>query len=78
MTQPWECPRCKTINAPWLSHCKCKPNPLNPYGQSSEQFHDTLSLDKFTGSGHIKDERCSHCGLNHGTYNGEPVNCQYL
>lgn len=23
--EPWECPRCKTINAPWLSQCTCKP-----------------------------------------------------
>lgn len=22
-TNPWECPRCNKINAPWLPHCYC-------------------------------------------------------
>lgn len=23
--EPWECPRCKVINAPWVAQCTCKP-----------------------------------------------------
>ena len=23
--EPWECPRCKVINAPWVAHCTCRP-----------------------------------------------------
>ena len=26
---PWECPRCKRINAAWLDHCDCKPEQPN-------------------------------------------------
>lgn len=29
--EPWECPRCKTINAPWLSQCTCKPEVKEEY-----------------------------------------------
>lgn len=29
--KPWECPRCKTINAPWLSQCTCKPEVKEEY-----------------------------------------------
>src|SRR4029077_17260016 len=25
--RPWECPRCHTINAWWVAHCRCTPNP---------------------------------------------------
>jgi len=21
--QPWECPRCHAMNAPWVEHCQC-------------------------------------------------------
>lgn len=27
MNQPWECPRCHVMNAPFIAHCYCKPNP---------------------------------------------------
>lgn len=23
--RPWECPRCRKINAPWLNQCFCQP-----------------------------------------------------
>lgn len=23
MNQPWECPRCHQMNAPWMPHCNC-------------------------------------------------------
>jgi hypothetical protein len=23
--EPWECPRCKVINAPWVAQCTCHP-----------------------------------------------------
>lgn len=23
--EPWECPRCHVIHAPWVPKCKCKP-----------------------------------------------------
>lgn len=26
MNSPWECPRCKRINAPYLPYCECKPS----------------------------------------------------
>ena len=29
--EPWECPRCKIINAPWLSQCTCKPEIREEY-----------------------------------------------
>ena len=25
MNKPWECPRCKRINAPFTPYCDCKP-----------------------------------------------------
>lgn len=25
--QPWECPRCGTINAWWVARCRCTPHP---------------------------------------------------
>ena len=30
--QGWECPRCRTIHAPWVSECLCQP----PVGTSTE------------------------------------------
>lgn len=26
--QPWECPRCNTIYAPWMPSCTCKPKSI--------------------------------------------------
>jgi hypothetical protein len=28
MANPWECPRCRTINSPIALFCQCKPNKL--------------------------------------------------
>ena len=25
MSDPWICPRCKAVNAPWMPQCTCKP-----------------------------------------------------
>jgi hypothetical protein len=27
--QAWICPRCETINAPFIPRCNCKPNTIN-------------------------------------------------
>ena len=30
--QPWECPRCGSVNAWWVARCRCKPEsaPVSP------------------------------------------------
>lgn len=30
MNEGWLCPRCKKINAPWVSSCSCSESSLNP------------------------------------------------
>ena len=27
--QGWVCPRCKRVNAPWVSQCDCKPSQIS-------------------------------------------------
>lgn len=36
MNNPWECPRCNRINAPWTPHCDCSTNHcVSVFGTSS-------------------------------------------
>jgi hypothetical protein len=82
MNQPWECPRCHTINAPWLPYCNCK---LDTAGSSTSA--GTLVMDKFTAGmsigndGNLKpglSDFCPVCGQFHGTFNGWPIHCGTL
>lgn len=52
MNQPWECPRCKKMNAPWMQQCCCS---------SSTQLPKMNSGHLFT-----EYETCMVCGRYHG------------
>lgn len=28
MPEPWTCPRCQTVNAPWSAQCSCTPQTI--------------------------------------------------
>lgn len=30
INQPWICPRCATVNAPWVNQCPCLPGATQP------------------------------------------------
>lgn len=74
--QPWECPRCKRINAPFNPCCFCQP----PSG-SARAVIDKLknpsisfeSLDKYT-----QNSRCLSCGGHHGIFAGQAIQCMKL
>ena len=60
---PWECPRCKRINAGWVPHCECKP------AAAENDKDDVLShcgkCGKFLNHGHTCTPpvfRCTTCG----------------
>ena len=66
--QPWECPRCRTIYAPWMPSCHCK----FQSGSASLPVASTQSrTERF-------DFSCTHCGEFHGIWNGKSVNCASL
>ena len=47
MTQPWMCPRCKRINAPFNPTCFCREDDFEPSvsssGESSEHVADAMN-----------------------------------
>lgn len=48
MNQPWECPRCNRMNAPFIPHCDCKTN-------------NTASSAALTGSLTVTNQKCLTC-----------------
>ena len=42
--EPWECPRCKTVNAPWLSQCTCKPITNNDNCNTSDISNECITI----------------------------------
>lgn len=57
MNNPWECPRCKTINAPFTPSCNCSlGTATNLKGMLSSPQHQY----------DIKSERCLICNGFHG------------
>lgn len=72
MSEPWQCPRCGKINAPFNPSCFCRPKeekqeePKIPY----TQYIPDGFLDGFK-----KLPRCSNCNGIHGVWNGSAVQC---
>ena len=50
--EPWECPRCKVINAPWVAQCTCCPE------TKTEELTDTVSAIKRCESGSDHEWEC--------------------
>ena len=79
--QPWECPRCKRINAPFTPTCFCNPEKglqglarevLERKGQ--DQFKP-MELPAGLPYGYKRTSECSNCGGHHGVWNNQPVEC---
>jgi len=69
MNNPWECPRCKRINAPFNPSCFCDPSnrkshPLDAVGKAL----DTELLKK------LQAQRCLVCN----GYHGNGLSCMTL
>jgi hypothetical protein len=45
MSNPWECPRCHRINAPWLPCCDCRVQFINTDTKWPKNDSGSLSLD---------------------------------
>lgn len=43
MNEPWICPRCKRVNAPFNPSCFCKPEDLETSVKSSDEPSDHLT-----------------------------------
>lgn len=50
--EPWECPRCKVINAPWVAQCTCSPE------TKTEKLADTVTAIKRCESGSDHEWEC--------------------
>lgn len=48
--EPWECPRCKTINAPWVAQCTCKPE--EQYDDNKKCYSTKTETGCEAGLGH--------------------------
>lgn len=60
MNNPWECPRCHRINAPWMPCCSCKPKELSYAEQQTNAFEEIMkNPDAYQQrpSDHIADAR---------------------
>lgn len=67
--EPWECPRCKVINAPWVAHCTCRPEVKSKELEStinatikiceSESDHEWECIGMSTAG---DTYRCKKCG----------------
>jgi len=63
MNQPWECPRCRRINAPFNPACFC--NPENEQKKETETFEKTSSKAETLSSrslGYRRYGECMYCG----------------
>lgn len=58
MSSPWECPRCHTINAPWIPSCSCKPPTYTVSSFSTSPLPDGKKC--FCGNTIINNLPCDH------------------
>lgn len=74
--QPWECPRCKRMNAPFNPTCFCSPE--NDLSSTEKDLLEKIkkplfSFDEVDQA--IKNSRCTNCGSYHGIFQGRAVQC---
>lgn len=63
--KPWECPRCKRINAPFNPTCFCSPEKKSEYVEDALVYLNGLKKPLFTFDEvdqEIKNSRCFSCG----------------
>jgi len=74
---PWECPRCGRINAPFNPACFCNKQEVTSL---EKILSDLKEQQKFPGIPMYPEHgwlaaRCSHCGVYHGSFDGRPIQC---
>lgn len=71
MSQAWECPRCKRINAPFNPSCFC-----------NEELKINEKEIVFKQEMHNYSQQtllhCTICGGYHGMFGGQPIQCAKL
>lgn len=67
MSEPWECPRCGRMNAPFNLTCFCKPN-----------HKDNLNHHFIEKELSRIEDVCTECGGFYGILNGKPKSCHCL
>lgn len=70
MNQPWECPRCNRINAPWMSFCLCLPNANCLWCGSSMDGKRCVKCYMDIAAG-VPKTQCDVCGQPHAGYTCE-------
>ena len=72
MKEGWLCPRCGTINAPFIGHCECKPNTIKEntnvsktvdISECSKGNHDWKFIGSVTGGSQYRCKRCGQTKL---------------
>lgn len=83
--QPWECPRCRRMNAPHNPTCFCRPGQesaleriINDPGAKGQGEFRPMELPAGLPYGYKRTGTCSNCGGHHGDWNGRPVECMNL
>ncbi len=72
--QPWECPRCKRMNAPFMPYCECNLKLNIP-----AYIHtDTFLPSSYCANDYPENIRCPSCKGLHGMWNGKPIHCNNL
>lgn len=72
VNKPWECPRCKRINAPSSTYCDCKPIVHNSVTNNTNSVFDNIFPSAAMGQTNII---CQNCGGYHDVLNGIPAQC---
>jgi hypothetical protein len=76
---PWECPRCNRINAPFNPTCFCSPE--NDLNSSEKDLLEKIKKPLYTFDeveNHAKNSRCSNCNGYHGIFQGRAIQCADL
>lgn len=79
MSQPWECPRCERINAPFNPACFCSSD--KKLTEEEKRVLDAVKQPKYNfaqAQDYITNGRCSNCNGYHGIWNNQPINCADL
>lgn len=52
INNPWECPRCKTINSAWMNQCTCEPE--MSYAEMQQTAFDKMNTFESDDSNRYK------------------------